>query len=90
MCRNAEYNPTSSNVIDEATLPLLHEEAVERLSECLYLKMERMEPNNNGSWENLGEREKDFYRASIREILLERTLLNLALAGSSDLPTIAR
>lgn len=61
--------------------------AIERLAECLYLKMERMDPNNRGPWCTLPESEREFYLAGIREILLERTLLTIAMRDSSASPT---
>ena len=66
---------------------LSREEAVERLAECLYLKMERMDPNGHGPWHSLDESEREFYRASIQEILLEKNLLNFASGLSSESPT---
>ena len=66
---------------------LTKEGAAELLAECLYLKMERMDPNNRGSWDELSESEREFYRENIREILLEKSLITLAMGDSSDLPT---
>lgn len=62
-------------------------DAVERLAERLYLKMERMDPTRNCEWDELNEDERDFYRKSIEEILLEKTLLSLAMRDSKDSPT---
>ncbi len=70
-----------------ADAALTRTDAVDRLAECLYLKMERMDPNGRGPWGSLEEREREFYRASIEEILLEKTLLNFAIGPSSDSPT---
>jgi hypothetical protein len=67
---------------------ILREAAVERLSACLYLKMERMDPSGRGAWACLKDSDKEFYRASIREILREKTLLKRAIDDSSDSPTI--
>jgi hypothetical protein len=50
--------------------------------------MERMDPTGRGVWENLAESDKEFYRASIREILREKTLLKRAIEDSSDCPTM--
>lgn len=61
--------------------------AVEDLSACLYLRMERMDPSGRGTWNDLSDGDKEFYRASIREILLEKTLLKRAMENSRDLPT---
>jgi hypothetical protein len=58
-----------------------------QLAECLYLKMERMDPNNRGSWSQLSDGEQEFYLESIREILLEKTLLAIAMRDSSVSPT---
>ena len=51
--------------------------------------MERMDPSGRGPWENLTNEEREFYRASIEEILLEKTLLNFAVEPSNDSPTTA-
>lgn len=59
-------------------------DAVERLASCLYLKMERMDPNGRGPWLSLSDAEREFYRAGIREILLERTLLQRAIGDFND------
>ena len=67
--------------------PLSRAQAVESLASCLYLKMERLDPTGSGSWENLPSHQKEFYRRSIEEILLEKELLNLAIGLSSDSPT---
>lgn len=61
-------------------------DARERLAECLFLKMERMDPCFGVSWGELDEATRDFYRTGVREILLERTLLNLATADSVASP----
>jgi hypothetical protein len=66
---------------------LTRNEAIERLAEGLYLKMEKMDPNGLGPWRSLSAHEREFYRASIEAILLERTLLTLALGDSKDSPT---
>jgi hypothetical protein len=58
---------------------LTRDRAAERLAECLYNKMERIDPTGSGPWEVIDESVREFYRASIREILLEKTLLNLAM-----------
>lgn len=78
--------------MDKAFVPPLPSpsEATERLAERLYLKMERIDPTGRGLWENLSEAEREYYRASIREILLEKTLLARAMGDSSDSPTITR
>jgi hypothetical protein len=59
-------------------------EATELLAACLYLAMERIDPSGRGEWGLLGEGDKEFYRASIRAILLEKTLLKRAMGDSSD------
>jgi hypothetical protein len=69
----------------DPTLP--REKAVDGLAECLYLKMERMDPERGTAWADLDESVKDYYRASIREILLEKTLLALAMGVSNEVPT---
>jgi hypothetical protein len=61
--------------------------AVEKLAECLYLRMERMDPSGRGLWEDLPDGDREFYRAGVREILLEKTLLTLAMGDSRDSPT---
>lgn len=71
-----------------ANIDLTRAEAVECLAECLYLKMERMDPDGRGLWSDLTESEREFYRRSIEEILLNKTLLSRAMGGSKDSPTI--
>jgi hypothetical protein len=66
---------------------LTREAANEILTECLYLKMERMDPNNRSAWRDLFESDREFYLASIREMLLEKTLLAIAMRDSSASPT---
>ena len=66
---------------------LAAEDVVGRLAARLYLKMERMDPSGRGPWDSLTENDQEFYRASIREILLEKTLLKRAITDSSDSPT---
>ena len=61
-------------------------EAIEALSACLYLAMERID-SGRGSRDHLSEGDKEFYRASIRAILLEKTLLKRAIEDSSEGPT---
>ena len=65
------------------------DKAVDALAACLYLKMERMDPTGAGPWDYMPEDNKEFYRRAIREILLEKTLLNLASGDSRDSPTTA-
>lgn len=62
--------------------------AIERLAECLYSTMERMDASGRGPWIALSESDREFYRAGVREILLEKTLLKRAIGVSSDSPTI--
>jgi hypothetical protein len=69
---------------------MLHEKAIDCLAECLYLKMERMDPTRGAAWTELDQTEREFYRATIAEILLEKTLLNLAMGASSDSPTTTK
>lgn len=66
------------------------EEAIELLAECLYLRMERMDPCGRGTWRDLNDSEREFYRAGVREILLAKTLVNLAINDSRDFPTITK
>lgn len=68
--------------------PVLSPEAsIDALAACLYSKMERLDPSGRGLWEELTEPERDFYRESVRELLREKNLLNLAMDVSSDSPT---
>jgi len=62
-------------------LGIAKDQAIEMLAECLYLKMERMDPNGRGEWSDLEEGDKAFYRESIRELVLEKTLLNIAIGN---------
>lgn len=66
---------------------LSREDAIERLAEYLFAKIERMDPSEMGSWADIDETVRESYRASIREILLEKTLLNFAMGVSNDSPT---
>lgn len=52
--------------------------------------MERIDPTGCGPWERLDEADREYYRTSIREILLEKTLLARAMGCSLDSPTIAK
>lgn len=61
--------------------------AIDALAECLYLRFERLDPTGRGAWPDLLEEEREYYRKGIREILLEKTLLALAMGVSRDSPT---
>jgi hypothetical protein len=81
MCAEENHRDSTPSAISA-------EYATERLAECLYYKMERIDPTGRGLWENLSVSEREYYRASIREILLEKTLLARAMGRSSDSPTM--
>ena len=61
--------------------------AISALAECLYLKMERMDPAGRGPWEVLTDSERAFYLEAVRELLKEKNLLSLAMGASNDSPT---
>lgn len=57
---------------------LSREEAIDALAACLYFGLERVDPSGHGLWEDLAEFEREFYREGIRELLKEKTLLEIA------------
>lgn len=56
------------------------ETAVELLARHLYFTMERLDPSEDAAWEGLTEVQRDFFRACIRELLLDRESVLAALA----------
>jgi hypothetical protein len=69
MDRPKEENPTACS------------EAVETLAEALFLKMEHLEPTEDGGsgWGGLSERQREFYRLCVKAILVEREAVAQAL-----------
>lgn len=54
--------------------------AFERLARHLHFTMERFDPSEEEEcWEALNEVRREFYRACLREVLLERELVLTAL-----------
>jgi hypothetical protein len=62
-----------------SSVPGRVEEAIEALAKRLHWKMEILEPTTDSEWERLGERQRDFYRHSVRAIFQERELARIAL-----------
>ena len=56
-----------------------YEEAEEALAKRLHFTMERFDPSGSESWELLMPIEREFYRACIRELMIERHLVVTAL-----------
>lgn len=53
---------------------------VEHLATVLHDKMEHLEPTEDGDWECLSERQREFYRLCVKRLLVERTVLTAAMA----------
>lgn len=58
--------------------PLTPDEAVEKLAERLFEKMEHLDPVGEPPWAALSEDERDFYRFSVQALICERALILLA------------
>lgn len=56
-----------------------YEEAEEALAKRLHFTQERFDPSGE-SWEALADYEREFYRACVRELMLERDLVLAALS----------
>lgn len=58
------------------------EGAIEKLARRLHWTMERFDPSDNereSEWDTLTQTEREFYRASVRELFLERQFVLAAL-----------
>lgn len=59
------------------------EEAIDRLAQHLHLTMERFDPSEDeDEWASLSSKQKEFYRACIRELLIKRDFVLKALSES--------
>src|ERR1700737_2505124 len=63
--------------------------SLERLAENLHFSMERFAPDtaDGRSWSELAPYEKEFYRACVRELLLDRRSITSFLLESGTMPT---
>lgn len=55
---------------------------IDGLAERLHWKMEHLDPSEGPEWGGLSDRDKEFYRACIRALLCERSLLEGALRST--------
>ena len=82
---SARVGPEARNVqLDGETMA---DEAIERLAERLHATMEHLEPTTDPEWGLLTERQKDFYRLCVRDILKTAKLLRVDLNSRSVGPT---
>lgn len=54
-------------------------DAVDALARRLYETMDKIDPVPNSEWPDLDEENRDFYRACIRDLLAERSMIQAAL-----------
>lgn len=57
-------------------------DAVERLARRLHATMERFDPTGDVGWDQMEPYRKEFFRACIRELILERDLVLEAVLSS--------
>ena len=78
----------ASSDAPEAGAPeiIAREVAVGALARRLYETMDRVDPSPCLNWHDLEEENRDFYRACVRDLLAERTVIQAALA----VPAITR
>ena len=62
---------------------LSRDDAVEKLAEQLAWKQEHLDPSDEGAWENYSERDKEFFRACVKWLLLFPELLEIALSDTA-------
>jgi hypothetical protein len=63
--------------------------ALSELGRLLYAKMERLDPSDGGTWEDLTYHERRFYELCVEEIVSNRSLVDKAYA-EIGLPTTTR
>jgi len=54
--------------------------ALEALARELHWKMEALDPSDGRDWRDLSDREREFYRLSVRAVLANREIVALALS----------
>lgn len=58
-----------------------HVSAVTELARSLYVEMERLDPSSDARWNDLTDREREFFRLTVEGILARRDLVLQALEG---------
>jgi hypothetical protein len=58
---------------------IARDEAIRRLAERLYVRLEQMDPNSDKAFGELAPLEQEIYLEGVRVVLEDRTLLNRAL-----------
>ena len=64
--------------------PAIADTAVVLLAERLYESMERLDPGDGRSWDELSPREREFYRVLMTLVLEERELVAQAIADNDN------
>ncbi len=61
-------------------------EAIECLARRLHWKMEHLDPTEDEEWDRLTERQKEFHRLCIREVIRDELLIERARGSDKAVP----
>lgn len=61
----------------------LQELAIESLAEKLYMEMERLDPIDGTEWKDVSDDDREFYRQSVKAVILDRDLVMVAWKESA-------
>ncbi len=65
---------------------LSSEGAIEYLARRLHWKMEHLDPSEDADWGGLSERQKEFYRLCVREVIRDGSMVDRARGSDKAVP----